>query len=320
MKEQEFKLLAPAKATEIAQAAHRAGDLALAEMLYGWLLEAHPDHAEALHFLGVLLHQRDRSEAAIGMIRRSIELDQPRPDWQNDLGNVLAERQHLSAAAEAFMASLELEPNNEVVWNNLGAILQRQEQHDEAAFSYRQAIALSPEFIDALSNLGNLLAAQGETRESAEYLCRAFIAAATEATPKDQLGIAYYTLGRVDEAKEVYREWLLEEPDNPIAAHLYAACSGQNIPSRASDAYVERHFDELAESFEEQLVEKLDYRAPGLIGQVLARHALPQRNFNVLDAGCGTGLCGVQISQYASRLTGIDLSSNMLAQAEQKRV
>jgi predicted TPR repeat methyltransferase len=46
----------------------------------------------------------------------------------------------------------------------------------------------------------------------------------------------------------------------------------------------------------------------------------PSRSLDVLDAGCGTGLCGPLIAPYARYLVGVDLSSRMLAQAEQRKV
>lgn len=98
------------------------------------------------------------------------------------------------------------------------------------------------------------------------------VSSATEATPKDLLGIAYSLLGRLDDAEEVYRRWLRQEPGHPIAAHLYAACSGVAVPARASDAYIEMYFDELATSFDAKLTKNLDYQAPNLVAQQLARH------------------------------------------------
>jgi predicted TPR repeat methyltransferase len=41
---------------------------------------------------------------------------------------------------------------------------------------------------------------------------------------------------------------------------------------------------------------------------------------HVLDAGCGTGLCGPLIAPYARRLTGVDLSARMLDQARARNV
>jgi predicted TPR repeat methyltransferase len=40
----------------------------------------------------------------------------------------------------------------------------------------------------------------------------------------------------------------------------------------------------------------------------------------VLDAGCGTGLCGPLVLPYARRLVGVDLSEGMLAHAREKNV
>ena len=46
----------------------------------------------------------------------------------------------------------------------------------------------------------------------------------------------------------------------------------------------------------------------------------PSKRFDVLDAGCGTGLCGPLIAPHARRLVGVDLSSGMLAQARTRNV
>jgi predicted TPR repeat methyltransferase len=50
-----------------------------------------------------------------------------------------------------------------------------------------------------------------------------------------------------------------------------------------------------------------------------AGHA-PSNSLDILDAGCGTGLCGPLVAPYARRLTGVDLSAGMLAQAQEKQL
>ena len=118
----------------------------------------------------------------------------------------------------------------------------------------------------------------------------------------------------------MFEEWLAEEPDNPIARHMIAACSGRDVPARASDAFIETTFDSFAGSFEAKLA-KLSYRAPALVAAMLAgTDAEASKTLDVLDAGCGTGLCGPLIAPYARRLVGVDLSARMLAQAQAKNV
>ena len=82
------------------------------------------------------------------------------------------------------------------------------------------------------------------------------------------LALAHCTLGERDKAIEIFEEWLEEEPDNPVARHMLAACSGRDVPARASDAYVEKTFDSFAASFEAKLA-KLSYRAPALVAAML---------------------------------------------------
>jgi predicted TPR repeat methyltransferase len=96
---------------------------------------------------------------------------------------------------------------------------------------------------------------------------------------------------------------------------MLAAASGAGAPARASDSYVRETFDAFAGSFD-QVLDQLGYRAPGLIAEFLDR-AMPgkTRELVIVDAGCGTGLCGGFLRPRAARLVGVDLSPGMLAKA-----
>jgi predicted TPR repeat methyltransferase len=118
----------------------------------------------------------------------------------------------------------------------------------------------------------------------------------------------------------VCEEWLKDDPGSPIAIHTLASCSGSNVPVRASDDYVRKVFDSFAGSFEAKLA-RLNYRAPSLVAEALAEAGVaPDRSFDILDAGCGTGLCGPLLAPYARTLVGVDLSGGMLNHAADKRV
>ena len=159
----------------------------------------------------------------------------------------------------------------------------------EAALAYGKAIAINPRHSDAYNNLGNLMLVQGRVREAVEQYCKLITLIPDQPEARKLLGIAYYMLGQYEAAADVYRKWLAMEPDNPVAKHQLAACSGEHIPARASDAYVESTFDRFADSFDAKLAH-LSYRAPQLIAEALAHVAgEPGKRLAVLDAGCGTG-------------------------------
>ncbi len=296
---------------------HKKGDSERAKATYLMILDAVPEEPRSLHFLGILLHQEDKSDLALSCVKRSIELFPDFPDWRNDLGNILADRGDFAGAAAEFKIAIALAPGNPLYWNNLGAVQDRYGMAAEAHRSFQEAIAIDPLFGDALINLANLLDREGRQVEAAEYHCRAYVLAPTHGKPKSMLGIAYYKLGRLAEAAEIYREWMLEEPDNPIPSYHYSACSREAVPRRASDEYVEKHFDSFAPNFESSL-RSLSYRGPDMIAKALESATSRKSGLSVLDAGCGTGLCGSVLAPYAGRLIGVDLSSAMLEVAKKR--
>ena len=116
-----------------------------------------------------------------------------------------------------------------------------------------------------------------------------------------------------DEALRWYQAYLDRYPDNSEARHMVAALGDGPAPVRASDAYVRETFDRFADDFDKQLIEDLDYRAPRLAHDLFVKcSAGPPAGLDILDAGCGTGLSGVDFRPYARRLVGIDLSPEML--------
>jgi predicted TPR repeat methyltransferase len=102
---------------------------------------------------------------------------------------------------------------------------------------------------------------------------------------------------------------------------LRAAFLGRDLPERAPDAYVQQVFDDMAEGYDAHLLENLDYRAHQLLMNALSGVLPPPAAaLEVLDAGCGTGLCGPLLRPYARRLTGVDLAPAMLAKAAGRKV
>jgi predicted TPR repeat methyltransferase len=288
--------------------------------IYRRILEVAPDHAEAVHYSGVLAHQEGRSEEALRLIERSLELQPGRADWHSNLAIVLRDRLELNAGIAACQRAIALDPVHANAHNNLGVLLKAQGQVVDAEAAYRAAIRANPNHSDAYTNLGILLNGQKRTPEAVACFCKLITLRPKHPEARRLLALAHCTLGEIDQAIGVIEEWLTEEPDHPVARHLLAACSGRNVPARASDAFIEMTFDSFAGSFDAKLA-TLSYRAPALVAAMLAdSDPAAAKCLDVLDAGCGTGLCGPLIAPHARRLVGVDLSGRMLAQAEARQV
>jgi predicted TPR repeat methyltransferase len=288
--------------------------------IYRRILEVAPSHADAVHYSGVLAHQMGQDEQAVGLIERSLELDQERPDYYSNLGIVLRDLLKLDEAVTALRQAIALNPKHANAHNNLGVVLRAQGNIVASEAAYRNAVAAMPDHTDAYVNLGILLSGQKRTHEAILCFCKVITLRPQHPDARRMLALAHCALGELDQAVALFEEWLEKTPDDPVARHLLAACSGRDVPPRASDAYVERTFDSFAASFDAKLA-KLLYRAPALVAALVeASEVQPAKDLDVLDAGCGTGLCGPLVAPYARRLVGVDLSSRMLAQARARKV
>lgn len=231
---------------EAARRDHGAGDLPRARAGYRQILAAQPDHAEAVHLLGVAAHQAGDDAGAVDLMRRSIALQDRNPAFHGNLAAVLiglgqladavpvlrallalnpddpAARKRLARAlaclgrhgeAEAACrAALELAPGDAELHNDLGAALAGLGRLDQAIEAYRAAVGRKAEFPEALSNLGAALAARGRYRD-AEAAYRGALAIRPDyAEALTNLAAVLATLGRRADALAAARRALSIDP------------------------------------------------------------------------------------------------------------
>ena len=263
-----------------AMALHRAGRLDEAQALYRGVLAADPAHFDALHLLGVIEGQHGRFEEALPLLERAVALRPDNAAALNNLGNTLAGLERFGAAVARFDQALALKTENPKALRNRGTALRRLGRLDEAMASFDRALVVDPGFTDAMVSRGELLQQQH----------------------------------RRTEAIAAFRAALAGGKDVEILRYALAALGDEPVPDAAPPDYVQALFDEYAHSFESHLVETLKYRAPALIAAALQK-ASSQGGLDVVDRGCGTGLCGPLLRTRARRLVGVDLSQAMLERA-----
>lgn len=305
-------------ALEVAVTFHRNGRLQEAEMVYRALREKVFDHPDLEHYWGVLCHQLGRSEEGLEAIRRALVVAPDLVDARNNLGNVLQEIGRPAEAAAVYRDILEANPGHEEAWNNLGVALKAAGDLDAAEAAFRRAIAIRPSSAEAWHNLGNVLERRERAAEAIEAFRRSLALEPRNRVAYRYLAEALAREGRIDEAKRVFDEWFAFEPGSESARHIRAAVLGGEAPSRAPDGYVTVLFDALADEFDAKLA-SLEYRAPALVAAAVEAAAGDARALEILDAGCGTGLCGTLLRPVARRLVGVDLSIGMLRLASGRK-
>jgi predicted TPR repeat methyltransferase len=319
-----------------AASALRYGDLFKAQALYQRILDARPEHAEALNGLGALQQQRGLLAQAEQLIRRAIRSAPGYASAYTHLGNVLIGQRRQADAIAAYRQAIALRTDEVEARINLGILFEELGRLQEALEAYQGASARRPADAEIHYRLGALLAKLGQFEEAItalEVTCQGnsdhhkairLLSALLQRQGRSEearrfLGNVVFQRGGTKAALTFLQHWLRLMPDDPVPQHRLSAWFGQNMQARASNAYVTDLFDHYAEGYDRHLVEKLDYQAPAVIGARLAASVgAPAAQFDVLDAGCGTGLCAPTLRPYARHLTGVDLSPRMVDKARER--
>jgi predicted TPR repeat methyltransferase len=197
---------------------------------------------------------------------------------------------HLGLTIEAInccLKAIALKPSYAEAHYNLAQAYKRLEKPAEAEASFREAVKYKPDYAEALDNLGYLLQERGKT----------------------------------EEAIACYRAVLRLRPDFTGTRYLLAALEGGKVPERAPPDYVRGLFDNYADRFDKHLTEVLECRIPQQLNQAIRRVIAPRpAGLDVMDLGCGTGLCGTLLRDIARSLIGVDLSPGMVAKARDKKI
>ena len=261
------------------------GRLKEAEVSYKKAIELKPDYAEAHSNLAIILKEQSRLKEAEACYRQAIKLKPDYAEAHYNMGNTLKELGRLEEAEASYVQAITLKPDYVKAYNNLGVMLQEQGKLDEAEVSYKKAITLKPDYADFYANLGNTL--------------------------RDQ--------DKLLEAKLNYKKAIELKSDSKKFKHIFDALTGKTT-NFAPREYVEVLFDNYAINFENSLVNKLEYKTPNKIVEMIVAKNPNIQLGSVLDLGCGTGLIGDEIKKYCSNLEGVDLSKLMLEKASAKNI
>ena len=296
---------------------HQQQRLDEARELYESILKDQPENADALHFLGVLLCHQGNTRQGEHYIRQALTLAPDYFDAHNNLGNILQILGRFDEAERCYLESQRLRPDAPESFINLAAMRLAQQDELKARNYLTDALKIAPSNPQSHKMIARIAQSHGSFDVALDHLNQAI----EHGTGSLQLS-ALIEKARIltlqdkkDDAIDLYQQWLSEHPADETAKHMLASLRGDSPPEKPGEKYVKELFDRFALSFD-NVLEALDYKAPELIKHyVETLYSTGTEKLQVVDAGCGTGLCGSFLKPLADTLIGVDLSPAMLNRA-----
>ncbi len=264
------------------------------------------------------LHEQNKAAEAVALYERILSHIPDADLVRYNLGLALYALERFTAASTAFLRAAEINPNDPDYWFNGALALKQSGEFTLALAAYEKAHALQPGDPDILYNIGCCHQAAGDRAEAAAAYEKVVAISDSHSSALSNLAYCTHLQGDYERAAVLYRRLLALRPDHTAAGYMLDALEGKNT-SAPPPEYVRRLFDGYSENFDQDLLENLSYRVPALLGSLLRRTIGPGcRDKRVVDLGCGTGLSGRAVAEYASSITGVDLSAKMVEEAEKK--
>ena len=278
------------QAITLASQLQYAGKLTEALQVLMQALELEPNHAQALHLYGVLLHQVGRFDESISSIKKAIAANPQEALFYSNLGEMCRQRGDLSQAINLGHQAVALNPMLASAHGNLGVALFDVGDLDGSQDSHCKALALEPELLQSLNMMGSIERARKNKSSAINWYQKALAIQPHFLESMSNLGATLVESDQSDEAVQILEKAIELEPNYPAAlCNLGLARIKQNRIDE-SIGLLERSL-ELLPGYREAMVglARAHYENGNLDAGLALLHQILSEN-EYVDAYCLTGL------------------------------
>ena len=285
------------------------------------VITLNPNHMQAHFYLGALALDENAFDDAERAFQHVLGCHSEHVDALINLGVIAIKRNHGQQAIEYFTKALALDKDNVDAQNNLAATFIHHDRFENALIYYASLLEQEPTNPEYRYNAGVAEMALGHLQKAKTHFETILIKQHRHFAALTNLAAIQVRLGDRQQAVTLLRYAHEANPDDSSCQFMLNALTGNAIVPEACPDYARNLFDNYAIYYDQHMQNTLHYTLPKHIARVLHQHLLDNAPVaHALDLGCGTGLSGVVLRELSQHLTGVDLSSKMLSNANEKRL
>jgi tetratricopeptide (TPR) repeat protein len=216
---------------------------ALAEKELEQAVTLNPENHEANYALGQVYEEQKNWEKAVRAFENAIKYDASEAMYHYKLGKAYFEQANLNMALPSLEKAATMNPKLYKVHWYLGQIHRAQERPDKAAVALSESCRLNPQFGKAFYDLGGLYFDWDMNEQAVVVLEQGAQHARDDADRTNlyfQLGRAYDSLRKFDQAVEAYEKALGAKKDNMDARFQL----GMALANKGDKAAARKQLDE----------------------------------------------------------------------------
>jgi Flp pilus assembly protein TadD len=220
--------------------AHERGDIQAAERGYRAVLALEPAQPDAVHFLGLALHQRGLSSEALTWLERALLLAPDNYQFRGNLASVLQQLGRSEQAERLYREALALKPDYLGGFINLGLLYTARGDYPKALVEFDRAVGLDPASFAACLNRAECLKQLARRDESLAAYRRAAALGVSDPDLQVVVGTALREAGEVDDAVRCHARALELAPDYPPAENSLGNLLGMQGDLAAAESHYRR--------------------------------------------------------------------------------
>jgi predicted Zn-dependent protease len=207
-------------------------DLVRAESLLEAAVKSCPVDVDARRHYADVLWSRGQKMDAVGQMAKALELSPGDAGLCIEAGRMYLELGLFAEADRLSAEAVRLAPGSDTVWHLRGQIAMARGQFDQAVADFHRGLAIAPDDRALLRDAAEAYLRLDKPRRALATLAVLGESYGPDQTPADVLtmeAVAQESLGRVDDARESYRQAIAKGDAPPEAAKRLAALDAATV-------------------------------------------------------------------------------------------